>query len=122
MSKVPESWKRQYFMRLQDLVDQLEPDYMYHDGVIRFEKYGLSLVAHLYNQSAQCNGGRVEAVYACKGVEDCQTGTCVLDFERGIAEGIWPQPFKRIPASAAGITTAISNTKLRRKWWICWSM
>jgi alpha-L-fucosidase len=75
-------------------VDQLEPDYMYHDGVIRFDKYGLSLVAHLYNQSAQRNGGRVEAVYACKGVEDCQTGTCVLDFERGIAEGIWPQPFE----------------------------
>jgi alpha-L-fucosidase len=94
VSKVPESWKRQYFMRLQDLVDQLEPDYMYHDGVIRFDKYGLSLVAHLYNQSAQRNGGRVEAVYACKGVEDCQTGTCVLDFERGIAEGIWPQPFE----------------------------
>jgi alpha-L-fucosidase len=94
VSKVPESWKRQYFLRLQDLIDQLEPDMMYHDGVIRFEKYGLSLVAHLYNQSARRNGGKVEAVYACKGVEDCQVGTCVLDFERGIAEGIWPQPFE----------------------------
>jgi alpha-L-fucosidase len=67
---------------------------MYHDGVIRFEKYGLSLVAHLYNQSAKRNGGKVEAVYACKGVEDCQVGTCVLDFERGIAQGVWPQPFE----------------------------
>jgi alpha-L-fucosidase len=67
---------------------------MYHDGVIRFEKYGHSLVAHLYNQSARRNGGKVEAVYACKGMEDCQVGTCVLDFERGIAEGIWPQPFE----------------------------
>jgi alpha-L-fucosidase len=94
VGKVPESWKRQYFLRLQDLVDRLEPDYMYHDGVIRFEKYGLSLVAHLYNRNALKNGGKVEAVYACKGVEDCQTGTCVLDFERGIAEGIWPQPFE----------------------------
>jgi alpha-L-fucosidase len=27
-------------------------------------------------------------------VEDCQVGTCVLDFERGIAEGIWPNPFQ----------------------------
>ena len=94
VSRVPESWKREYFLRLQDLGDQLEPDLMYHDGVIRFEKYGLSLVAHLYNQSAKRNGGKVEAVYACKGVEDCQVGTCVLDFERGIAEGIWPQPFE----------------------------
>jgi alpha-L-fucosidase len=94
VSKLPESWKQQYFLRLRDLVDQLEPEYMYHDGVIRFEKYGLSLVAHLYNQSAKRNGGKVEAVYACKGVEDCQVGTCVLDFERGIAQGVWPQPFE----------------------------
>ena len=94
VSKVPESWKRQYFLRLQDLIDQIEPDLMYHDGVIRFERYGLSLVAHLYNQNAKRNGGKVEAVYACKGVEDCQVGTCVLDFERGIAQGIWPQPFE----------------------------
>jgi alpha-L-fucosidase len=36
----------------------------------------------------------VEAVYSSKGVEDCQVGTCVLDFERGIAEGIWPNPFQ----------------------------
>ena len=27
-------------------------------------------------------------------MEDCQVGTCVLDFERGIAEGIWPNPFQ----------------------------
>src|ERR1035438_6953491 len=67
---------------------------MYHDGVIRFENYGLSLVAHLYNQSAKWHGGKVEAVYNSKGVEDCQVGSCVLDFERGIAEGIWPNPFQ----------------------------
>ena len=94
VSHVPESWKRQYLLRLQDLVDQLQPDLMYHDGVIRFERYGLSLVAHLYNQSARWHGGKVEAVYTSKGMEDCQTGTCVLDFERGIAQGIWPNPFQ----------------------------
>jgi alpha-L-fucosidase len=91
---VPESYKRHYLLRLQDLVDQLQPDYIYHDGVIRFEQYGLKLLAHLYNQSARWHGGKVEAVYTCKGVEDCQVGTCVLDFERGIAEGIWPNPFE----------------------------
>jgi alpha-L-fucosidase len=94
VSKVPEFWKRQYFLRLQDLVDQLQPDLMYHDGVIRFENYGLNLVAHLYNRSAKWHGGKVEAVYSSKGVEDCQVGTCVLDYERGIAEGIWPNPFQ----------------------------
>ena len=94
VSQVPESWKRQYFLRLEDLVDQLQPDLMYHDGVIRFENYGLSLVAHLYNRSAEWHGGKVDAVYSSKGVEDCQVGTCVLDFERGIAEGIWPNSFQ----------------------------
>jgi len=33
-------------------------------------------------------------VYTSKGLEDCQAGTAVLDFERGIAEGIWPNPFQ----------------------------
>ena len=94
VSKVPESWKRQYLLRLQDLIDQLRPDLMYHDGVIRFEQYGLKLVAHLYNQSAIWHDGKVEAVYTSKGMEDCQVGTGVLDFERGIAEGIWPNPFQ----------------------------
>jgi alpha-L-fucosidase len=94
VSRVPESWKQQYLLRLQDLIDQLQPDLMYHDGVIRFERYGLKLVAHLYNRSAQLHGGSVEAVYTSKGMEDCQEGTAVLDFERGIAEGIWPNPFQ----------------------------
>ncbi|MGD1084998.1 MAG: alpha-L-fucosidase, partial [Verrucomicrobiota bacterium] len=94
VSQVPESWKRQYLLRLQDLIDQLEPDLMYQDGVIRFEQYGLKLVAHLYNRSAAWHGGRVEAVYTSKGMEDCQAGTAVLDFERGVAEGVWPNPFQ----------------------------
>jgi alpha-L-fucosidase len=94
VSKVPESWKQQYLLRLQDAIDQLQPDLMYHDGVIRFERYGLKLVAHLYNQSARWHEGKVEAVYTSKGMEDCQEGTAVLDFERGIAEGIWPNPFQ----------------------------
>ena len=94
VGQVPESWKQQYLLRLQDLIDQLQPDLMYHDGVIRFERYGLKLVAHLYNRSAQWHDGKVEAVYNSKGMEDCQEGTAVLDFERGIAQGIWPNPFQ----------------------------
>ena len=94
VSQVPESWKQQYLLRLQDLIDQLQPDLLYHDGVIRFERYGLKLVAHLYNRSAQWHNGEVQAVYNSKGMEDCQEGTAVLDFERGIAEGIWPNPFQ----------------------------
>ena len=36
------------------------------------------------------HGGKVEAVYNSKLRDDCVTGTCVLDFERGVANTIEP--------------------------------
>ena len=119
VSKAPESFKRHYFLRLQDLVDQLQPDLLYHDGAIRFESYGLSLVAHLYNRSAGWHG-KVEAVYNSKGVEDCQAGACVLDYERGIAEGIWPNPFQTDTCIGAGTTTGKPATRRRSSASTCW--
>ena len=32
----------------------------------------------------------MEAVYTSKRREDCETGTCVLDVERGVVDQIWP--------------------------------
>jgi alpha-L-fucosidase len=91
---IPESWKRQWFLRIKDLVDQYQPDFLYTDGGLPFEQWGLSLLAHFYNQNARRHGGKVEAVYTSKRQQDCETGTCVLDFERGLAEGIWPNPWQ----------------------------
>src|SRR5580700_3410240 len=62
----------------------------YTDGPLPFEGYGYSAVANLYNQSAKRSGGKVEAVYTSKQPEDCAVGTCVLDFERGLANQIRP--------------------------------
>jgi alpha-L-fucosidase len=90
----PDSWKLEYFKRIKDLVTQHEPDLLYTDGPIPFEEYGLSLVAHLYNLSAQRHGGRVEAIYTSKRREDCAEGTCALDLERGIVDRIWPEPWQ----------------------------
>ena len=87
---VPDSWKRHYFMRIKDLIDQYEPDLLYTDGHIFFEEWGLGVIAHLYNQSAKRRHGKVEAVYTNKGRQDCETGACVLDLERGIVDKIWP--------------------------------
>ena len=84
----------QYFNRIKDLVDQHQPDLLYTDGGIPFETYGLSLVAHHYNVSAKRHHGRVEAVYTSKRREDCATGTCALDLERGIVDKIWPDPWQ----------------------------
>src|ERR1035438_3357749 len=80
----PDWWQREWFNRIKDLVDQYQPDLLYSDGRLPFESYGLSVVANLYNLSAQKHGGRVEAIYNSKLNTDCETGTCVLDLERTI--------------------------------------
>jgi alpha-L-fucosidase len=95
MSRVsPDSWKQLYFRRIKDLIDQYEPDLLYTDGGIPMEDYGLNLVAHLYNSSAKRNNGNIEAIYTSKDRPDCVEGTCVLDFERGLASGIPANPWQ----------------------------
>ncbi len=90
----PDTWKQLYFKRIKDLVDNYQPDLLYTDGAIPFEEYGLALVAHLYNSDAKRHGGKVEAIYTSKGRQDCETGTCVLDLERGVAGGIPVNPWQ----------------------------
>jgi alpha-L-fucosidase len=92
---ISEAWKQRWFMRIKDLVDQYQPDLLYSDGHIPFGDWGLNLVAHFYNTNAQRHGGTgVEAVYTSKRREDCATGTCALDVERGIVDTIWPEPWQ----------------------------
>ncbi|HTR31054.1 MAG TPA: alpha-L-fucosidase [Puia sp.] len=89
---IPESWKRHWFDRIKDLVDQYEPDLLYCDGQVPFEDYGLNLLAHLYNKNAAMNGGKTQAVYTSKRALDSVKGKaiCVFDVERGVVEDIWP--------------------------------
>ncbi|MGO9228957.1 MAG: alpha-L-fucosidase [Bryobacteraceae bacterium] len=91
---IPDSWKRHWFDRIKDLIDNYEPDLLYTDGLLPFEDYGLSQVANLYNRSAARNGGVAQAIYTSKRPEDCETGTCLLDMERGVADGIMPNPWQ----------------------------
>ncbi len=91
---IPEWWKRTWYARIKDLVDQYEPDLLYSDGSLPFEEYGLNLVAHHYNLSAKRNGGRVEVVYTSKRLEDAAQSIAVLDRERGVVDKIWPQPWQ----------------------------
>jgi alpha-L-fucosidase len=92
-SGIAESWKRHWFLRIKDLVDQHVPDLLYSDSWIPFGDVGTALVAHYYNRYAQAHGGRLEAVYTSKGPQDCEQGTCVYDVERGMVETIWPRPW-----------------------------
>ncbi len=92
--QAPAQWKMHYFDRIKDLVDKYQPDLLYTDGDIFFEEYGLALVANLYNVDSKRHGGRCEAVYNSKLPSDCETGTCVLDWERGVAGGIPENPWQ----------------------------
>ena len=93
---IPEAWKQHWFDRIKDLVDKYEPDLLYCDGHMPFEEHGLSILAHLYNQSAAKYGGLTQAVYTSKRAEDSAEGTgiCVFDVERGVVESIWPLPWQ----------------------------
>ena len=91
---IPWWWKRHWYQRIKDLVDQYEPDLLFTDGALEFEEYGLSLVAHHYNLSARKNGGKTEAVYTSKRIEDTEVGVAVLDVERGLVDNIWPRPWQ----------------------------
>jgi alpha-L-fucosidase len=91
---VPLAWRQHYFARIKDLIDKHQPDLLYNDGSIVYPDVGYRLVSHLYNVSARLHGGKVEAVYTSKGRTDCDTGTCVYDIERGVADQILPNPWQ----------------------------
>jgi alpha-L-fucosidase len=90
----PDRWKRQYFDRIKDLIDQHQPDLLYIDGGIPFNEYGYATVAEVYNVSAARHNGTVEAIYFSKVAADCATATCALDRERGVLDAISPHPWQ----------------------------
>jgi alpha-L-fucosidase len=93
-ANIPDSWRLHYFKRIKDLVDNYKPDLLYTDGGIYYEEYGLAVVANHYNTSAKVHEGHVEAVYTSKAPRDCETGTCILDLECGVARGIPANPWQ----------------------------
>jgi alpha-L-fucosidase len=93
-SKIPETWKQHWALRVKDLVDSYYPDLLYSDGQLPFGNYGLETLANLLNVSSQHNSGKVEAVYTSKRRQDSEAGFCVLDRERGVLDDIWPQPWQ----------------------------
>ncbi len=83
--------QRHWFDCIKELVDNYKPDLLYSDSAMPFEDVGRSMIAHLYNQNMANNRGELEAVYTCKQASD---GKWVRDIERGVAEGISPEPWQ----------------------------
>ncbi|HEX3880926.1 MAG TPA: alpha-L-fucosidase, partial [Bryobacteraceae bacterium] len=92
--EAPDAWKRQWFLRIQDLIDNYHPDLLYTDGGIPFGATGIKLVSHYYNDNAKLHGGKVEGLFTSKTAADCAKGTCALDIERGVANEILAQPWQ----------------------------
>ena len=84
-------WQREWFDSIKELVDMYQPDLLYSDSPLPFGDVGRSLLAHFYNQDMARNGGALQAVYNCKQESG---GKWVRDIERGVAEGISPEPWQ----------------------------
>ena len=84
-------YHRTWFNEVKELIDLYHPDLLYSDSKLPFEDVGRSLLAHYYNQDLKKNRGKLEAVYNCKAESQ---GKWVRDIERGVAEGIKPDPWQ----------------------------
>ena len=89
-----EKYHKNWFLRIKDVIDKLQPDLLYSDGGLPFGKYGESIVAHLYNSSAAVNGGINNAVYNQKDANPEVYKIGVLDIERGIHNEISADPWQ----------------------------
>jgi alpha-L-fucosidase len=83
-------WQRDWFDRIQELVDRYHPDLLYSDSELPFGHVGKSLLAHYYNAALKHNKKGV--VYNCK-LRDSE-GRWVKDYELGSAEGISLYPWQ----------------------------
>jgi alpha-L-fucosidase len=89
------SFCQNWFLRTQDLVDKYKPDVLYFDtNELPIGQAGLDLVSHYYNSSVARNGGVVDVVVNGKHIEREHVGSFVEDIERGVANGIRPEPWQ----------------------------
>jgi alpha-L-fucosidase len=75
----PPEFEKNFLDRMLDLIDRYHPDLYYTDGGPPFKTAGYTIVAHLYNQSLQLHGGKLEAVANFKG--GCPIGAENFEFE-----------------------------------------
>ena len=90
---MPDSWKKEWYLRVRDLVDTYQPDYLYSDyGNVPFRRdVGWKLLADFYNGSIAAHAGHLEAVYTGKGDNE---RVYTRDFENSRANDISPEPWQ----------------------------
>ncbi len=75
----PPEFEQNFEDRMKDLIDRYHPDLYYTDGGPPFKDKGYKVVSHLYNQSLQEHGGKLQAVANFKG--GCPIGAENFEFE-----------------------------------------
>jgi alpha-L-fucosidase len=86
-------WHKQWFDRIKDLIDKYRPDLLYSDGTVPFGRYGLGIIAHLYNTSI-ARHGELRAVYTHKDRNPLVYRVGLLDIERGVQKDAFPYPWQ----------------------------
>nr|MDQ2688360.1 alpha-L-fucosidase [Armatimonadota bacterium] len=87
-----------FYKRILELIDTYHPDQVYYDDTVLplypISDVGLRLASHLYNDSMQRHGGRLEAVVNGKILNAQQRKCMVMDLERGVSNTIEPLPWQ----------------------------
>ena len=90
-------WEREWFYRMKDLEDRYHPDLLYSDGALPFGEIGREFLANYYNSNMAWHGGKLEAVYNLKKIEehgDYIEGIGIQDVERGKLGSIKEEPWQ----------------------------
>ena len=98
----PESWRREWARRMEDLIDNYEPDFLYFDGALPFRgddqgQTGLEVVAYYYNQGLRRHAGEQECVMCIKNLSShglYVEGVATLDLERKRADHLLAEPWQ----------------------------
>lgn len=85
-----ERFVENFYLRIKELVEKYDPDFLYTDGGVPFGEVGRAMIANFYNHNMQVHGGKQEGVYAVKDITsiyhgDYVDGIGVLDLEREIS-------------------------------------
>ena len=89
---VPTAHKVKWGKRIEEIVDRYHPDLLYSDSPLPYPaEAGRAMLAHFYNDNLRQHGGKLEAVYNCK---QEASGRWVRDLERGVMDGISPEPWQ----------------------------
>lgn len=95
----PKSWKDEWKNRLQDLIENYDPDFFYIDGALPYTddggKVGLELEAFYLNHNAKSNNGKTEGFFCFKDIPHhgvVYPGIATFTLERGYSEEIQSNP------------------------------